>query len=253
MGLLGRLDIHAKWIGFDPPTASESAASALLGGAQWIWFPGGQPQQSAPVGNCFFQHSFDMPALAKVRKAVLRFTADNSAELFVNGKKAGAASDFHAASEVDVTGLLKNGTNLLAASVSNAGTDPNPAGLIVFLQVEFNQGDPLEVVTDSKWFTSTSPMAGWQSNHLDHASWQSAQTLGPPGCAPWGKITGPEDRRLQARYLRREFEIEKVNGNQPCDGSLRPRSRDGVPWAETRPVPLWPDMCAVLRAHRANL
>lgn len=209
MGLLGRMDFHGKWIGFDPASAPGAEPSALLGAAQWIWFPGGQPQQSAPVGNCYFQHSFDIPALAKVRKAILRFTADNSAELFVNGKKVGTANDFHAATEADVTSLLKSGSNLFAASVNNAGTEPNPAGLIVLLQVELNQGDPLRIVTDSKWFTITNLVAGWQSNELDHAAWKPAQVLGAVGGAPWGQITGPEDRRLEARYLRREFEVEK--------------------------------------------
>ena len=43
---------------------------------------------------------------------------------------------------------------MLAAAVNNAGGEPNPAGLIALLRIEFDQGAPLVVMTDSSWRTS---------------------------------------------------------------------------------------------------
>jgi alpha-L-rhamnosidase len=150
MGLLNPSDWHGKWIGLDESAAADPAKK-VLGNAQWIWFPEGQPDKAAPVGTRYFRKAITLPADRTVKQATLFFTADNSGEFYVNGQKAGAASDFHAAARFDVTGQLVRGKNLLAVSVRNEGSDPNPAGLIALLRVEFAQGDPLIVETDSSW------------------------------------------------------------------------------------------------------
>ena len=208
MGLLRPADWHAKWIGLDEPAGS-GAAKNVLGNAQWIWFPEGQPAKAAPVGTRFFRRAITLPADRKVKRATLLFTADNSGDFFVNGRKAGSAGNFHLATDADVTGLLHAGENALSVSVDNGGPDPNPAGLIALVRVEFEQGAPLVVVTDSGWKAAAKPGAGWMTAGFDDQAWPSALALGPAGMAPWGEIVGPENRQLPARMLRREFAVEK--------------------------------------------
>ena len=118
-------------------------------------------------------------------------------------------ADFHTAAQFDVTGQLQRGKNLLAASVHNDGTDPNPAGLIALLRIEFSQGEPLVVVTDASWKSAEQETAGWRDAAFDDSGWVAAQKLGPAGMAPWGEIYGAGRRRLAARMLRREFAVEK--------------------------------------------
>jgi alpha-L-rhamnosidase len=208
MGLLKSTDWHAQWIGLDEPARKE-AAKQVLGDAQWIWFPEGQPEKAAPVGTRYFRRAITVPTDRAVKRATLLFTADNSGEFFINGKKAGGATDFHAAAQLDVTGLLQRGANLLAVSVHNDGTEPNPAGLIGLLRIEFAAGEPLIVVTDSAWKSGRQEAAGWRDTGFDDAAWVAAQKLGRAGMAPWGDISGAEDNRLPARMLRREFTVEK--------------------------------------------
>jgi alpha-L-rhamnosidase len=208
MGLLNPSDWHANWIGLDEP-AESGAGKDVLGDAQWVWFPEGQPEKAAPIGTRCFRCVVTTPADRTVKRATLFFTADNSGEMYVNGQKAGTAGNFHSATEADVTKLLHPGKNVLAASVKNDGADPNPAGLIALLRVEFAQGAPLVVVTDSSWKTGSTEIAGWKDAGFDDTSWVATQKLGPAGMAPWGEISGPEDRRLPARMLRREFVVEK--------------------------------------------
>src|ERR1039458_7495589 len=208
MGLLRPSDWHAKWIGLDEATGSRTATN-VLGDAQWIWFPEGQPEKAAPVGMRCFRRVITLPADRAVKRAILFFTADDSGECYVNGQKAGTAGDFHSATMTDVTTLLHHGDNVLAASVKNGGADPNPAGLIALLRVEFAQGGPLVILTDSNWRAGKDATAGWMDAGFAETGWMAAQKLGPAGMAPWGEITGPEDRRLPARMLRRQFEVEK--------------------------------------------
>jgi alpha-L-rhamnosidase len=208
MGLLKPTDWHAKWIGVDEP-AVNMAAKQVLGNAQWIWFPEGQPEKAAPIGTRYFRRTVTLPADRTVKRATLFFTADDSGEFYVNGQKAGTAGNFHSATETDVATLLQPGKNILAVSVKNGGAEPNPAGLIALLHVEFAQGAPLVVVTDSSWKSGKQAVAGWKDAGFEDAGWVAAQKLGPAGMAPWGEISGPEDRRVVARMLRREFTVEQ--------------------------------------------
>ncbi len=208
MGLLSPSDWRAKWIGLDEPAPSQ-ADRKVLGDAQWIWFPEGQPEKAAPVGTRYFRRAITIPADRAVKRATLVFTSDNGGEFYINGRKAGGATDFHAAARFDVTGLLQRGKNSLAAVVHNEGSEPNPAGLIGLVRIEFAEGEPLVVVTDSGWKSAREQATGWTEAGFDDAGWVAAQKLGPAGMAPWGEITGPEEHRLAARMLRREFTVEK--------------------------------------------
>jgi len=208
MGLLRASDWHGKWVGLDEPAASK-AAKQVLGEAQWIWYPEGQPQKAAPVGARYFRRSITIPADRVVRRATLFFTADNNGKFFVNGEKVASAGNFHSATEANVTGHVQVGPNLLAAEVKNDGADPNPAGFIALLRVEFAQGAPLVIVTDSSWSAAKEVKKGWMGARVDEADWLAAQKLGPAGMAPWGEVAGPVDRRLPARMLRREFAVQK--------------------------------------------
>ena len=68
----------------------------------------------------------------------MAMTADNAFELWVNGQRAGAGADYNQAFRMDVTRWLKPGTNLLAVAGFNAHDEPNPAGLIGALHIQFH-------------------------------------------------------------------------------------------------------------------
>ncbi len=208
MGLLQASDWHAKWVGLDEPEGNR--ATNVLGNAQWIAYPEGQPEKAAPVGTRYFRRTLELPAQQTLKRATLYMTADDSGELYINGQRAAGAGNFHAAEEVDVTGLLRPGRNMLAASVSNGGADPNPSGLIALLRVEFSQGETLLATTDQNWKSSRLAKEGWQGlSYEEDNGWVGARELGPVGMAPWGQVSGPESRRLPARMLRHEFAVTK--------------------------------------------
>ena len=53
-------------------------------------------------------------------------TADNSFELWVNGRKAGRGDNFHVASVLDVKQMLRPGANVLAVAAENGGACAEP-------------------------------------------------------------------------------------------------------------------------------
>jgi alpha-L-rhamnosidase len=228
MGLLQPADWRAKWIGLD-----EFVTSSALSGAQWIWFPEGNPAVSAPPGVRYFRRTLSLPPGRKPVAATCNLTADNAFELFINGRKAAQGDNFENVVMSDVTAFLQAGDNVLTISATNTGNAPNPAGLIVKLHIQFDHGDPLDFVTDGQWESST-----------DQNQWTPAKALGVFGIGPWDQVASESTRRLAARYLRKEFTVSRqvkratayfsglglsefyVNGQKAGDAVLSPGLTD---------------------------
>ncbi len=213
MGLLDARDWTARWIGLDSGEETDEQVT-LLKDAAWIWYPGGKSTVGAPIGTRYFRRSINLPEGRRVRKAFLLATADDSFVAYVNGRSVGAGQSWAEVKRLDVTGQLRPGLNTLAVAATNAPSsnvapEKNPAGLIGILKVEFEEGEPLLAPTDTHWRTSDKAVAGWEQAGFDDAGWKEPQIAGASGAAPWGKLAGPDHRRLPARMLRREFRVAR--------------------------------------------
>jgi len=204
MGLLAPGDWGGKWIGWDQGQSTND-----FGGAQWIWFPEGNPAESTPVATRYFRRTFELPADAALASATIAITADDQYRLFVNGHAAGTGDSWSAPATVAIGAYLQPGRNVLSVEARNVGSAPNPAGLLCKLKVLGGQGKTVVLATDEHWQTTTNAPDGWPNPAFDDHNWVAAQPLGAYGTQPWGVIENA-DRRLPARYLRREFSVAKT-------------------------------------------
>lgn len=204
MGVLNNQPWEAKWIGKPVPDRK-----SYLSETQWIWFDEGDPRKSAPLGHRWFRRSFELPKSAVVTSAVFRITADDQVDIYLNGRLLGSRSGHTSAKELDVTHLLRPGRNVIAARAENRGDKPNPAGLVAWLQAELADGTNFTVSSDKEWRAFNKEVAGWEQPDFEDASWPTAKMLAEVGAGPWGKVRYAESRRLPARYLRREFKLDK--------------------------------------------
>jgi alpha-L-rhamnosidase len=216
-----------QWIGLDDPVARS------MSGAHWIWYPEGQPEKSAPIGTRYFRRTVILPKDANIKAAVISIIADNSFELRVNGDDAGSSNTPppHVV-KLDLGSKLHSGTNRLLIAAINEGSAPNPAGLYASLHIELDDGKLFDVPSDEQWACS-----------IDRKAWVPAKVLGPYGMQPWG-LVGVEGKPLPARYVRREFKVDKpisratayvcglgffnlsVNGNRISDDMMDPALSD---------------------------
>ena len=204
MGLMNASDWHGHWIGLDgiePKTT--------LTDTSWIYFPEGHPEKEAPPGTRYFRRVFELPAGRAIRSARLLVTGDDRFTAWLNDAELGSGHNHKTAFEYNVKAQLHPGKNVLAVLVKNEGEKPTPAGLVGLLRVQFEQGEPFSLVTDETWQSSAEEFPGWNSLNYDDSTWLAARNLGPVGMEPWGEINGPEDRRLPARWLRKDFKVEK--------------------------------------------
>lgn len=174
-----------------PPLRDEGPARALADGS-WIWHPDGDALRTAPPGDCCFRRRVTLPD-RPIHRATFVLTADNAAELRINGEAAGttdgAPEGWRRPVELDVQRWLHAGDNLLALRATNAaGAGANPAGVLCVLTVEFTLGEPLVVRLDRTWTSHLGAPPDWAVPDASDVGWVPAKELARFGAAPWGHV-----------------------------------------------------------------
>ena len=249
MGLLQPEDWKAKWIGLNQVAIAEefreksNEDAHSLKDSDWIWYPDETDTLSVPPGTCYFRRVIEIPSDQAIEKAQFVLTADNQFVLWFNGKQVGNGSQWQDLHKIDLSSHIKNGKNIIAIEAENIGNEPNPAGLIGTLHLQFSDGDEITLNTNPEWRVSKDNVPEWEKPDFDDSQWVQAKGLGKFGMAPWGSYA-IDRRRLPALYLRDEFSSEKkinkarvyisglgyyklfLNGNRVGDHEIDPILRD---------------------------
>ncbi len=194
----------AKWIGLDGVDATN-----FLANTSWIWSPGGEPATSAAAGTNYFRRVVTIPAGRTVTGARFQYTGDNEGRGWIDEFDLGARNNPHTVKFNDITTRLEPGHTYVFGLTGYHNKAGQPAGVVGSLEIEFSEGAPMIIPTDEHWKVSDHETPGWLKNDFDDSSWASAQKIGPVGMQPWGDVRSAEQRVLPARYLRKEFSVEK--------------------------------------------
>ncbi|HEX5222699.1 MAG TPA: family 78 glycoside hydrolase catalytic domain [Verrucomicrobiae bacterium] len=205
MGLLSESDWKARWIGLDGVERTNA-----LTDTSWIWYPEGEPQKSAPVETNWFRRVISIPPDRKIKRALFEYTGDNECRGWLNEFDLGARNNFKTVKWNDITSRLESGKTYVFGLVGrNEGTNENPAGVIGRLTIEFDAGEPMMIRTDEGWKVSKRFEQGWNTPSFDDSKWVAAKVIGPANTQPWGEPRSGENRQFPARWLRKEFAVEK--------------------------------------------
>ncbi|HZI33957.1 MAG TPA: alpha-L-rhamnosidase N-terminal domain-containing protein, partial [Candidatus Binatia bacterium] len=205
MGLLAPADWgEAKWIGLDGVDETN-----YLAHTSWIWFPGDSPEQSAPAATNYFRRVVTIPAGRAIKSAQFQYTGDDEGRGWIDEFDLGARNNFHTVKFNDITTRLEAGHTYVFGLTGYHKHAGKPAGIVGLLEIEFNEGPPLIIPTDEHWMVSDHEVPGWHETNFDDSGWVAAKTIGPVGMEPWGPVRSSESRVLPARYLRKEFRVEK--------------------------------------------
>lgn len=177
VGLLKPQDWQAKWIGFDKPLENRTDDPFKL--SSWIWSVSDAPL----VRNVVVDQG--------LQSAIFHLTADDQFRLYVNDKLAGQSDGrtdaWRRPQQVDVTALLRPGSNDIRIEATNS--DGDGKGVLGNLILKYGDGPVQQVVTDH--------------------TWPNAKVLGAYGAGPWGKITASQRFLPPPRILHREFQAPK--------------------------------------------
>jgi alpha-L-rhamnosidase len=209
MGILTQEEWHATWIGYDAPRRNEQPAAFLT--AKWIWHAADK-LGNAPAAKRFFVCVLDVGS--EVTSANLAVTADDTFDLFINGKRAASTpAGPHAwktPQRREVASLLVSGKNTFYIEAENAL--PGPAGLLFWLRLMHKDGKIKILVSDKSWFSSDVPLAHWKKDGPGAGEGKEAAEVGVIGSPPWGVLDGSMLVLPPPRHLGTTFNIAKPIG-----------------------------------------
>jgi len=192
-------------------------ASVQAADAEWIWAPNHQ-KEAVPQVAAHFRRSF---MVENPESAELIIAADDTYELYVNGRKIGNGQSARNLIKHDLSKYVGRGRNIIAVRVEN--TNGNTAALAARVFVKERDGTWLNFHTNSDWKVNLSPLPFWNLPIYNDGGWAKSQSWGPLGStAPWDREeTVAEEREEQHERFKinREFRVERVAGHE-ATGSL---------------------------------
>ncbi len=168
-----------------PPVPTPQHSS--LSESKWIWYPEGNPAQSAPVGTRYFRRIIHVDEKKVLTSATAEVSADNVFTLWINGNKVSEGDNFTVTVRTSIASFLRPGDNVLAVSVANTGGASNPAGWIGAFDLTCTDGSREAVKTDSTWSAGLTAQPGWEQAVTKPSEWKDAQVLGAYSMAPWNR------------------------------------------------------------------
>ncbi len=167
---------------------------------EWIWGTSPHDEETR-----YFRKVFDAPD--GVTRVILTVSADNQAEVKMDGKVAAKNDDFSHPSRGIVRSKLVPGRHTLEVTAKN---DSGPAGLLVELKLLRDDAPAFLVVSDTSWETSADGTTGWVA----------AKSLGAYGIQPWGNVLkAPEATPANQIEVAEGFKVELLRSAAPEEGS----------------------------------
>jgi putative heme-binding domain-containing protein len=210
---IGRVLAQATWVaaavaivGRGSPAVGQAAGdSKPVDEAQWIWSPA-HAKDLVPQATCYFRKAIKV---AKGDTVTAQVAADDEYELYVNGARVGAGSDWRRMKSYDLVEHLRPGKNVIAVKVVNS--KGSSAGLVARLQIASAGGDETMYVTDTSWKTSVKATEDWKARDFDDDAWVPARSFGAFGpTEPWANQVAV-DGGTQGRFLlASDFRVEQV-------------------------------------------
>jgi putative heme-binding domain-containing protein len=192
--------------------------SALGQEAEWIW-ASGVSKESIPNQTCHFRRTF---TVQRPEAGELTIAADDTYEVYINGKKIGTGQGYRQLDRYDIGKMLGRGKNVVAVKVAN--TDGGTAALAVRLQVKEQQGNWLSFSTNSSWKTNLRPLPLWHMPIYNDRRWATAQSFGKLGSTvPWDRPKGVavEQQQSYERFkIAREFEVQRVLDDETIGSAI---------------------------------
>jgi signal transduction histidine kinase len=168
----------------DNPASASPADSYALNGldflGSWIW-----DSKTFDKQTCHFWKTFVIPPNKRVRSALLIISADNEYVLSLDGQVIGRMDDWRQYWEYDVTLLMSPGRHVLAVNAYNSA---QAAGMIFGLHVDLEDGDPIEVQSDSSWKVAPEGVRHWETKTTAPNTWRPATVEAELGQSPWDNL-----------------------------------------------------------------
>ncbi|HZZ74243.1 MAG TPA: HEAT repeat domain-containing protein [Pirellulales bacterium] len=182
--------------------------------AQWIWSSAAE-KDKVPAETCYFRKTFEM---GRPEEGEVEITADDSYELFVNGRSVGTGNNWRQIDVVNITKYLTQGRNLIAVKATSATV--GRAGLAVRVSVKEAGNTFIVYPSDNTWKAALKEFVHWEKLQFNDSQWVAAKSWGEIGMTlPWGDESVVAGRGKSRFTTPADFEVQYLNGGKST-GSL---------------------------------
>ncbi len=169
-------------VAFDP--------SAYPSNAEWIWHPEIEVDRHVlpKPGLRFFRKSFSLPQEEQLVSAQLLLSVDDHFTCFLNGQKIAFGDNWKEVHSLDLIESLQPGPNILAIEGKNEGLIPNPAGILLSLELIFESGRKEFILSDRTWKSTDSISSSeWTLLDFSEQEWVEVRRYGRFKKSFWGQ------------------------------------------------------------------
>lgn len=200
MTLRESVDWKARWIHVPPVEASMGGDPPGWKHGSWIWHAKTTDNQTVCL-----RKTFTLDASAKVTKARVRTTTDDSFVLFINGRKIGAGKGWSQTADFRVAGKLRAGQNVVAVEARNGAS---LAGTRLAMRIDLSNGQQVWIRSDKTWKVSDKVEKDWTTAGFNDGAWSAPRVIGKYGCKPWGgRAVAAKKRGHRSMVYRRDFSL----------------------------------------------
>lgn len=157
----------------------------------WVWYSDNNTAKGTAPGIRYFRKPVSIPDKANLTLAQAFLTADNEFALTLNGRHVGGGWEWQTIHKINLTPYVAEGKNVLGIEAKNNGWRPGSAGVIGYLLLQYQKGDPVVIPIDKSWKVSHKLQTAWNLSDFDDSGWAPAQEVAIYGSDPWGRVTTP--------------------------------------------------------------
>lgn len=134
-------------------------------------------------------------------------TADDSFELWINGRMIGSGNDWRKPQRFEVKVPIARDNSAIAVKCADTG---DAAGVISRIIARFEDGTTANIVSDETWRCVPDAPDGWNSLRFDDSAWTPVKVIGDYPCEPWGRVVAEPWESLRARLIERKQRMSMV-------------------------------------------
>ncbi len=205
---------------------------------QWIW----TSKPGSPAEQRYFRKTFD--SRETIVNATLTASADDNADIYLNGSKIASIEDWAKPVTVDITGKIAQGENVIAARCTGG---EKHRGLVVRLTLtrptlgsSGTAFDPRQhaglrsikiLVSDKTWLGSDAAPRDWTKVEFDDDKWKPVAVIAKLGARPWRDVfNAPQATPAESIWVMPGFKVELLHSATLNEGSwvamtIDPRGR----------------------------
>lgn len=150
------------------------------GNASWIW---DNTVANKIKSEVYLSRQFELKKPVKTIR--LLASADNMAQIWLNGKEIGKVDDWVIMTEFNLTEVAKPGRNLLSVFAAD-GANP-PCAFLADIDIQYQDGSTEKIVTDGSWLCSAVRIKDWMNPEVVEKQFKKVDFVVPYGGGRWGK------------------------------------------------------------------